>query len=196
MDRRRRFRQRSSEGAGPTGPRLQNRWRALRGVLGGFDSHALPPNIMISLAFVDLALAVSKLSPKTVPWRPAQCVQRKGNERAQNENEPAIRDPRAVGGHDHTSRDRRSWQSGRRWPGAAAPTHVPREKSLRSTGHRSRKRGLLSSWGLLWTACNSMREVQRRRLFFFPVIPSRLKPPRSKCSSPQRPESPPRRPSG
>ncbi len=127
MDRRRRFRQRSSEGAGPTGPRLQNRWRALRGVLGGFDSHALPPNIMISLAFVDLALAVSKLSPKTVPWRPAQCVQRKGNERAQNENEPAIRDPRAVGGHDHTSRDRRSWQSGRRWPGAAAPTHVPRD---------------------------------------------------------------------
>src|SRR5215470_14236820 len=25
------------------GPGLQNRWRALRGVLGGFDSHALPP---------------------------------------------------------------------------------------------------------------------------------------------------------
>ena len=111
----------------------------------GFDSRALPPNIMISLAFVDLALAVSKLSPKTVPWRPAQCVRRKGNERAQNENEPAIRDPRAVGGHDHTSRDRRSWQSGRRWPGAAAPTHVPRDKSLRSTEYRSRERGLLSS---------------------------------------------------
>src|SRR6266478_1714849 len=145
MDRRRRFRQRSSEGAGPTGPRLQNRWRALRGVLGGFDSHALPPNIMISLAFVDLALAVSKLSPKTVPWRPAQCVRRKGNERAQNENEPAIRDPRAVGGHDHTSRDRRSWQSGGDGR-ALLRRHTCRGTNpLRSTEYRSRERGLLSS---------------------------------------------------
>jgi len=32
----------SASGSGDW-PGLQNRWRALRGVLGGFDSHALPP---------------------------------------------------------------------------------------------------------------------------------------------------------
>src|SRR5437660_9903312 len=37
-----RFRRGSASLTG-AGPGLQNRWRALRGVLGGFDSHALPP---------------------------------------------------------------------------------------------------------------------------------------------------------
>src|SRR3954466_3476144 len=39
-----RFRLGSASGSGDW-PGLQNRWRALRGVLGGFDSHALPPLI-------------------------------------------------------------------------------------------------------------------------------------------------------
>ncbi len=34
-----------------------------------------------------------------------------------------------------------SWLSDRRWPGAAAPTHLPEDKALRSTEHRSGGRG-------------------------------------------------------
>src|SRR5438876_8963359 len=52
----------SASGSGDW-PGLQNRWRALRGVLGGFDSHALPPNHPMSLSFWQLSLLVSKLSP-------------------------------------------------------------------------------------------------------------------------------------
>src|SRR5438105_4800583 len=36
------FRRGSASGSGDR-PGLQNRWRAMRVVLGGFDSHALPP---------------------------------------------------------------------------------------------------------------------------------------------------------
>src|SRR5205823_13198857 len=45
------FRRGSASGSGDR-PGLQNRWRALRGVFGGFDSHALPPlPLLIYLLF-------------------------------------------------------------------------------------------------------------------------------------------------
>jgi hypothetical protein len=40
----------SASGSGDW-PGLQNRWRALRGVLGGFDSHALPPSSQFYVGF-------------------------------------------------------------------------------------------------------------------------------------------------
>ena len=65
-----RFRRGSAPGSGDW-PGLQNRWRALRGVLGGFDSHALPPltNLNASRVFPKARLRQVR-SPRSNQIRP------------------------------------------------------------------------------------------------------------------------------